>query len=188
MALFSREVRPGKVPSKVARELEAARPKRFLVLGSDGHGHGRGVTAYAWDKLPNGLNVADYDVVVINFAAFEDKVLAEGFPTERLPSRETLARLIFAPNSTIVAIGDPSTLIGAPPDPEGPVGFYDSRWRADYWLPCILLVEEDRGTSYRVVAEEWQPYFDVFKEWCCIVIGKVAWNGEADEHMCAVTT
>jgi hypothetical protein len=186
MAIFSREVRSGKVTPKMDRELEAARPKRILVLGSGGHG--RGVTAYPWDKLPEDLNVADYDVVVLNFAAFEDRALAEGYPKERLPSRETLARLIFAPKSEIIAIGDPSIRIGAPPSPEGPVPFLDTRKRADYWLPCYLHVEENQGTSYQVVAEEWQPYFDVFKGWSWIATGTVSRNGEPYEYLHPVTT
>jgi hypothetical protein len=74
MSIFRRSKEP--VTPNVTRELEQARPKRYLVLGSDGHG--RGVRSHRWDKLPNDLNVADYDVVVLNFAAFEVKELAEG--------------------------------------------------------------------------------------------------------------
>lgn len=155
--------------------MDRDRPKRYLVIGSDGHG--RGVRSHRWDKLPDDLNVADYDVVILNFAAFEDKVLAEGFPVDRLPGRETMARLLFAPGSEIVAIGDPSTKIGAPPLVGRPSR--DSRRRADYWLPCSLGVEKNKGTSYRVLAEEWRPYFQALSGWRWIATGEYSpydWN------------
>jgi hypothetical protein len=95
-------------------EPEQSRRKRYLVLGSAGHG--AGVTSHRWDNLPNELNVADYDVVVVNFAAFEDEDLAEGFPVERLPPVESKTRLVFSPGAEVIAIGNPSTLIGSWPD------------------------------------------------------------------------
>src|SRR4051794_1598771 len=102
--------RPQRTPTPTHRykpEVEGARTKRYLVLGSEGHG--RTVKSYRWDKLPADLNVADYDVVVLNYAAFENEDLAKGFPIDRLPSVESMTRLLFSPNAEIVAIGDPST-------------------------------------------------------------------------------
>lgn len=183
MAIFNRDARLGKGSRRGVPEGEAGRPRRLLVLGSDGHG--RGVTAYPWDKLPDGLNVADHDVVVLNFAAFDDRTLAHGFPKERLPSEESLARLVFSPNSEIIAIGDPSTLIGAPPDAED--RFFDSRRRADYWLPCWLGVEEDQGTSYTVNDEEWQPYFELFAGWSWIATGEARASSETSQYLRPVT-
>jgi hypothetical protein len=40
---------------KLARDGEAARPKRILVVGSDGHG--RRVESHRWDRLPDAINV-----------------------------------------------------------------------------------------------------------------------------------
>lgn len=133
MSLFRRQTNPYARAAQQEEEFKRtkvreARPKSFLVLGSTGHG--REVTSYAWDKLPSGLNVADYDVVIINFAAFEKKTLAEGFPPERLPSRETMTQLAFSPRAEVVAIGDPRLLVGAPPASEER-RLFDQRQRAD---------------------------------------------------------
>jgi hypothetical protein len=185
MSIFRRTgERTMHVPPKVNRELEQMRPRRYLVLGSAGHG--RGVRAHRWDKLPNDLNVADYDVVVLNFAAFEDKQLAEGFPREQLPSTESMTRLVFSPNAEIIAIGDPSTLIGARGDES--MRFYDPRVRADYWLPFHLGVEEDSGTQYSVDAQEWATYFEHVSSWGWIVTGETPPKyGEAAEYLKPVT-
>jgi hypothetical protein len=164
--LFQRsESRSLPVPPKVAAERERARPKRILVIGSDGHG--RDVTSYRWEKLPTGINVADYDVVVLNFAAFAaDSVLAEGFPVDRLPSLESMTRLLFAPQSEIVAIGSPATLIGPPSKPgQSQQPFYDGRERADYWLPFYLGVEDNKGRSYEVLDGEWRYFFEGLSEY-----------------------
>src|SRR4051794_18962501 len=146
MPMFGRsKERTLPVTPKVRRGLEQARPKRYLVLGSEGHG--RGVRSHRWDKLPTDLNVADYDVVVLNFSAFEDKDLAEGFPPDRLPARASMTRLLFSPDAEIIAIGDPSTPIGPPPKEDSRAPWYDTRVRADYWLPFFMGAEEDVGTQ-----------------------------------------
>ncbi len=56
--------------------------KRILVLGSAPHT--RLVTAYTWDNLPKYLNVADYDVVILNLEPLLDEKLARGFNLEKL--------------------------------------------------------------------------------------------------------
>jgi hypothetical protein len=147
---------------KSATQLERSeRPKRILVIGSDGHG--RTVLAHPWDQLPKTLNVADYEVVILNFAAFEDQALAEGFPVDRLPDESAMARLLFSRNSEIVAIGDPKTLIG-PPSDSLPAHF-DGRQRADYWLPLTLPVEDNIGKSYSVASDDWRLFFDQLSGW-----------------------
>jgi len=170
MPIFRRseEPTPALLPS-VNRGLEQSRPHRYLVLGSEEHG--RRVTSHRWDRMPDDINVADYDVVVLNFAAFEDKELAEGFPTDRLPSVQSMTRLLFSPDAEIIAIGNPSTLIGAPQEQTVRRSFFDPRRRSDYWLPFYLDVQDDSGTSYRLDAEEWAAYFEHLSGWRWIATG-----------------
>jgi hypothetical protein len=141
-----------------------------LVLGSTGHG--AGVRAHRWDRLPpNGLNVADYEAVILNFAAFEDEDLAEGFQVELLPTVRSMTRLAFSPGAEVIAIGDPSTMIGS--WPEKPLTrAIDPRARCDYWLPFEVEVEEDSGTQYRVEDEEWTSYFENVMGWQWIATGE----------------
>ena len=153
----------------MTEEVERSRRKRYLVVGSDGHGYG--VRSHRWDKLPSDLNVADYDVVVLNFAAFEDRGLAEGFPQERLPGVETMARLVFS-GAEVIAIGNPSTLIGSLREDRLSLSI-ETRDRCDYWLPVEISVEEDRGTQYDVNAEEWDFYFKHVSGWHWFATGDV---------------
>lgn len=167
-------------------ETEQARPRRCLVLGSTGHG--AAVRAHRWDRLPpNGLNVADYDAVILNFAAFEDKDLAEGFQVELLPTVRSMTRLVFSPGAEVIAIGNPSTMIGS--WPEQPLTrAIDPRARCDYWLPFEVEVEEDSGTQYRVEDEEWAPYFEHLLGWQWIATGECPSRYyDGNEYLQAVT-
>jgi hypothetical protein len=114
--------------------------------------------------------VADYDVVVLNWAAFEDKELAEGFPPDLLPSTEAMTRLIFSPNAEVISIGNPSTLVGSLHQESRRL--IDPRVRCDYWLPFSIGVEDDVGTQYRVDAEEWAAYFEHVSGWRWIATGE----------------
>jgi hypothetical protein len=152
----------------MTEEPEHSRRRRYLVLGSDWHRYG--VRSHRWDKLPNELNIADYDVVVLNFAAFEDQELAEGFPQERLPTVASMARLVFS-GADVIAIGNPSTLIGSlPENPLTPA--IETRDRCDYWLPVEISVEKNTGTQYDVDAKEWAAYFEHFSRWRWIATGE----------------
>jgi hypothetical protein len=145
------------VPPKVAAERERARPKRILVVGSTSHA--KEVTSYSWDKFPTGLNVADFDVAILNFTTFaEDPALATAFPIERLPTRESLARLFFAERTELIAIGDPSTQIG--PEPEGRGYALAGRPTVADWLPFWFRVEHEVGSNFEVKDEDWAFYFE----------------------------
>ena len=139
----------------MAAERERARPKRILVIGSEGHG--KDVTSYAWDKFPEGFNVADFDVVILNFATFEeDEALAAAFPPGRLPARESLGRLLFAERTELIAIGDPSTQIGPEPEERGFV--LGGRPRVAEWLPFWFRVEHETGSSLEIKDKDWAFY------------------------------
>ncbi len=76
--------------------------KRILVLGSAPHA--RSVTTYTWDNLPQYLNVADYDVVILNLIPLLNEELARGLKLETLPSWEQFVRLLFSDDSEIIVI------------------------------------------------------------------------------------
>ena len=44
--------------------------------------------AFCWDRLPSGLNVSDYDVIVINLVPFEDEEFCRSINIDTLPSVE----------------------------------------------------------------------------------------------------
>jgi hypothetical protein len=157
------------LPPKVAREQERARPKRILVIGSGGHG--KGVTSYPWDKFPERFNVADFDVVILNYATFgEDPALAKGFPPDRLPDRDSLGRLFFAESSELIAIGDPGIEIG--PEPEGS-GYISGRRTVSDWLPIWFAVERTSGSAYELKDDEWSFYFSRLSRYEWFMSGEI---------------
>lgn len=157
------------LPPKVARERDRARPKRILVIGSEGHG--KAVTSYPWHKFPERFNVADFDVVILNYATFgEDQALAEGFPPERLPDRDSLGRLFFAEDSELIAIGDPNTEVG--PEPEGS-GFILGRSSVSDWLPFWFAVEHTSGSAFELKDDEWAFYFSRLARYEWFMSGEV---------------
>lgn len=117
---------------------EQDRPPRVLVLGSDGYG--RGVAAHRWDRLPGGLNVADYEMVVLDFASAVDQEVKVP-----LPDVAQFVRLSFS-RGTIFAIGDPDTMM---------TGQQDARW----WFPLEIDVTRESGD---VVEPErgWEFWFE----------------------------
>lgn len=187
MSLLSRS-QPASRPltPKEKAEHERQRKRRFLVIGSEGHG--RAVDERRWDRL-EGLTVSDYDVVIINFVVFaEDPELATGLPPERLPEPEAMTRLLFSPGSEIIAIGDPRTLIGPPPSHEPGQLNLDSRRRADYWLPMQLEVEEQTGTAFEALDSDWSFYFEALAEYGWLASGRLHDQfGDAREYLAPVT-
>lgn len=169
--------------SDASTDSRTSERQRILVLGSNGHG--RAVQAHAWDDLPKGLNVADYDVVILNFASLDSQALAESVPVDRLPDPASFARLLFSPGGEVVAIGDPRTSIG-PPLKEGEHPFQDRRRRADYWLPFNLEVEENHGESFSVGSDEWRSFFDRLTAWRWILSGDSEGMGEATQYLAPV--
>lgn len=89
---------------------EVGATKRVLVLGSTAHS--RQITAYTWDKLPSSLNVANYDVIILNLVPFAEGQHDEGIDLETLPSQESFWHLLLSEDAEIIMIGSPE--VGIP--------------------------------------------------------------------------
>lgn len=87
--------------------------RRILVLG--GSGFGRFIDSHRWDYIPDQLNVADYDTVILNFVPFEIRTIAESLDIDAIPSFRSFARLLFSKGSEIVVMGRPFFRIGKSP-------------------------------------------------------------------------
>jgi hypothetical protein len=136
--------------------------RRVLVLGSTVDAPG--VRAYRWDRLPPALNVADYEVAILNFTPFEDPALAEGFNLDLLPDEKRFAQLLFSDGSEIIAIGNPSLRIG-PRDEMTPL--HDPSVSVQWWLPIWTRITTDAGQAFSPKDEGWRFYFDLLDgyEW-----------------------
>lgn len=134
--------------------LDGQADKRILVLGSAPHT--RLVTAYSWDNLPKYLNVADYDVVILNLVPFLDQHFARTVNVDTLPSWQQFARLLFSQGSEIIAIGLPGFDIGSNP--------YQ---RVTWWLPPLVpkFVYDCSGEEIRDIESEFAYYFKHVRHW-----------------------
>lgn len=91
---------------------------RVLVLGSQNHG--RGVRAHEWHRIPAGLNVADYDAVILNFVPLaEEEALHKNISLAHVPSLDQFVRLLFTDDSIVIAFGDPDLQFGETPTEGG---------------------------------------------------------------------
>jgi hypothetical protein len=146
----------------LARAESAAEGRRILVLGATGLPVG--VTAYSWDALPDNLNVADWDVVLLDLCPFEeDEALRNGLQVARLPSRSDFGRLIFSDSEVVsigslgTGLGDGSPLLSSPRGPHP--------YRADWWLPVVFARTSRTGTAIRAESPEWKWYFSLVGEY-----------------------
>ena len=140
------------------------RPRKILVLGTPVRL--QGVTSYAWDALPEALNAADFDTVILDFSELpsrgpEEDALA--LRLDRLPEAGDFSRLIFSEGGRVVAIGNPTRrLPGESPTPFGPRRVYaDVTW----WLPVQLHSREAIGDVMHVETDWWQFWFDALPEY-----------------------
>lgn len=123
------------------------------------------------------MNVADFDVVVLDFTAFsEDPGYAEQVSADALPPRPQFAHLLFGRQSSVIAIGDPrvavakelinmggSAQIDAPPPETREIKRF-----ATWWLPLTPGIEAIRGEQIKVDNERWEFWFEHVTryDWC----------------------
>ncbi|HEY9621607.1 MAG TPA: hypothetical protein V6C78_14705, partial [Crinalium sp.] len=125
--------------------------KRILVLGSDVHTPG--ITAHHWSDLPPDINVADYDVVILNLVSFLSQQKEFGIRPERLPTWQQLARLLFSTETEIICIGIPA---------EETNSLYQA---ATWWLPVMPHFVLNSGEAIRDVKAEFSYYFEHVRRW-----------------------
>ncbi|MGD2165641.1 MAG: hypothetical protein PVH50_08930 [Anaerolineae bacterium] len=138
----------GKSEEATTAQLE----QRILVLGSAPHS--RFVTTYCWDSLPEDLNVADYDLVILNLVPLLKRGFAKSINLKTLPSSRSFSRLLFSEGSEIVAIGTPGLKIGDNP-------YRDNTW----WLPITPKSVWDGGEAIRNVDPAFEFYFRHVRNW-----------------------
>ncbi len=166
----------------------SAQKRRILVLGSTSHP--MAVTSYTWDMVPPNLNVADYDVVILNFTPFLDEQDDPGVPYENLPDREQFVRLMFSKASEIIAIGSPESKIllnysskpyvrmpsAVPRSAVGNTADRPSKRHYEnvtWWLPSKPVCIFDGGEQIEVVDKSFSFYFQRLNRWSYHITGLV---------------
>lgn len=132
--------------------------RKVLVLGTSLRT--KVVDSYSWDCLPTNLNVADYDLVILNLQPLEDRDLAGR--VGRLDPLQ-FAQLIFNQSAELILIGDPDVRIG------GDSGYI----YAKYLLPAWITVRKDVGNTLLDVAPRLEPYLKNVGQWTYYETGRV---------------
>ncbi|HEY9645548.1 MAG TPA: hypothetical protein V6C88_04215 [Chroococcidiopsis sp.] len=134
------------------RRTDSRTNKRILVLGAE---PSAGATAaYSWSNLPARLNVADFDVVILNLVPFLSHSRDRDIQPERLPAWQQLARLLFSQGSEILCIGIPGV--------ENHHSLYQSTL---WWLPVVPDFVVNSGESIQDVKSEFAFYFRYVRRW-----------------------
>jgi hypothetical protein len=155
--------------------MSEATDQRIIVLGSKGHA---GVTSYDWGELPVGLSIADFNVVILNFAALEEPESLVSLNLENLPKREQIARLLFSPNSEVVVLGSPDLQL------RDTVG---REFSPTWWLPFHLDVTREYGSEIKISDPSFSYYFPHVSRWTAFVRERLQLNMDPAMYALTVT-
>ncbi len=129
--------------------------KKILIIG-----HKlkiKGINSFSWYDIPDDLNLADYDNVLIDFSVIEKYP----FPEVENITDKNIWNLIFNKNSELIFIGTPE-LIQTHGKKNSPYG--------SFYSPLGLLPFEpewtkEKGNKINVVDDKYLFYFNFVKEW-----------------------
>lgn len=127
--------------------------RRILVLGSGGHS--RAVTSYAWDALPEDLNVADYDTVVVDLTSLDNEELDEHATKDRMPTASSVASQICSEEAEFLLVGAPDR-------------FFDYRGvnaTLKRWFPFLPKPRRASGETVDLEDESFAFYFKNVDRW-----------------------
>lgn len=169
VSLVSRLWRRARSPSQ---EIGASNTedRRILILGSAPHT--TLVAAYTWDNLPQDLNVADYDVVILNLVPLSDREFACALNVHTLPSWEQFTRHLFSEDSELIIIGTPGVTIGRDADEESSqhrvmADLFGAKYYPDppWQLPIAPIFEFEPGESIQEINPEFAYYMKHVHHW-----------------------
>jgi hypothetical protein len=126
--------------------------KKIVVLGSTLST--AEVASYRWDLVPSAFNIADFDIVMLNFYPFRIPEIGNAIDIDTLPSFQQFARLLFSPASQIIVIGSPFFSLGSNP-------YLESTW----WLPLSPRFLDESGDTIDLKNPEYSTYFDHVSSW-----------------------
>jgi len=132
--------------------------RRILVLGYSQSS--QWFDSYNWSYIPEQLNVADYEVVILNFKPFEIQAVAQSVDIDRIPRFPQFARLLFSEGAEIVVIGRPFFRLG-----NGP--YLIPTW----WLPITPTFLDESGATIRLRDEDFAFYFAHVQRWSFCLFG-----------------
>jgi hypothetical protein len=126
--------------------------RKILVLG-DEYGIDQ-VTSHRWPHIPDQLNVADFDTVILDFSPFAIQAIAESMDPDKIPDYSQFARLLFSEGSEVIAVGRPFFQIGS-----------NRYLQPTWWLPLSPTFLDESGDTIELQDPEYRDYFQNVRSW-----------------------
>lgn len=86
-------------------ESQMAERKKILVLGHQYNS--KEVKSYNWNRLPIDLNLADFEVVIMDLTQFDDDNFIKSLPKRNLFDNCNFNNFLFSPDNELIIIGYP---------------------------------------------------------------------------------
>lgn len=132
---------------------------RIIVLGADIKT--AAVTSYPWARVPEDLNLSDYDVAIFNLVSLQGEPVKASTPVEVLDEDRVLPFLLKESNELVVIAND-----GDLPIEFAHAGRVGHGWKENnYWLPLAPRSTDARGDSVVCVNPEFKFYFDLVRRY-----------------------
>ena len=151
---------PTDAPTEAGGRAPGEGEPRRLILGSEPRGAEGDV--HPWGALPDDLDVADYDEVLVNLGDRDSDgppIVLDGDPLALI---DQLARLLLSEGGDLTLVGNPDSPIETS---DGPVPFSSL-------LPLRLEVQRSSGRRVRVVDERFAPYLEQVAAWSFVLTGR----------------
>ena len=132
-----------------------------MVLGA--HPVARAVQSFSWDELPNDLNIADYDVVIMDLVPLIlDVNLAAQVNRRALPSASQVMRLLRGSDSGVLILsgGTPEQYLWQQESAGG-----GSYYPLGQLFPFLPHFTKESGEQIQVVDESFDWYLDRVDHW-----------------------
>lgn len=127
---------------------------KILILGS--YSHGKHVTEYSWNAIPETLNIADYQILIMDFTVLNNPEFLESVTIKNNMSEYQFGKFLFSPNSEVVVIGPGKFLFP----------YIGSRGRpSTYWLPKAPAFDYDSGNTVNIVDTSFEYYLKNVESW-----------------------
>jgi hypothetical protein len=146
---------------------------KILILGS--RGHGQNLEEYLWNDIPDTLNVADYQTIIMDYTILNLPDVAKTAVLHNNLRDYQFAKFLFSPNSEIVIIGSPKFSFPF---------MQNQSWPATYWLPKYPLFDYETGDSINLIDPSFEYYMNHVETWSyCVRLDHIKSHKEIHTYL-----
>jgi hypothetical protein len=140
------------------KENQSLGNNKILVVGVPINS--KGVISYLWEKLPEDLNFADFNIVIMDMTRFEDRNFIDVLPNYNLIKKSNFENFLFFKKNELIVIGYPFCYTKPAEVGSGRMVF-EFADQFPYYPPFI----DACGDGIEKVNKEFEFYFKNVKKW-----------------------